>query len=85
MLLLWQDLKDLKQGVAKLAPGETSGSGSSLEHLQAVAKHKASKGAAGKDAALGFYFAKDIPEDVKAQSNGRRLSWSSQPAWLRRP
>ena len=82
---MWQDLKDLKQGVAKLAPGETSGSGSSLEHLQAVAKHKASKGAAGKDAALGFYFAKDIPEDVKAKSSGRRLNWLSQHAWLRRP
>jgi hypothetical protein len=81
---LRQDLKDLKHGVATLVPGETTGSRSSLEHLQAVAKHKASKGAAGKDAALGFYFAKDIPEDVKAKSNDRRLHWFTWPAWLRR-
>lgn len=85
--------KDLKHRAAEhLAPGETSSAGgtsggsssSSLEHLQAVARHKASKGAAG-DAALGFYFAKDIPDDVKAKSNDRRLNWLHWPAWLGRP
>ncbi len=72
--------KDLKHRGADsgLPPEEVNSS--SLEHLQAVAKHKASKGAAG-GAGLGFYFSKDartIAHDVEAKPSkqrARRLSW----------
>ncbi len=71
--------KHMKHRGAGVPPGESSGS---LEHLQHVAKHKASKSAAG-DAELGFYFSKDIPDDVKAKPSDRRLSWLQRlPSWM---